>query len=107
MSELTHVTDANFEAEVLKSDLPVLVDFWATWCGPCRMMGPLLEKAQDAFAGKVKIVKYNVDESGEVAASLNIMSIPTLAVYQSGKLVETATGAMPASQLSQFIERFI
>ncbi len=107
MSELMHVTDANFEQEVLKADVPVVVDFWAPWCGPCRMMGPVLEKAADTYAGKLKIVKYNVDESGEVAASLGIMSIPTIAVYENGKLSEMNTGAMSVAQFASFADKYL
>ena len=106
MSEIKHVTDANFNEEVLQSKVPVFVDFWAPWCGPCRMMGPVIEKAAEAYDGKIKVVKYNVDESGDIAAQLGIRSIPTVAVYENGKLSDMTVGAMSYSQFTDFVDRF-
>jgi len=94
-----HVTDKNFEAEVLKSNLPVLVDFWAEWCGPCRMISPIVEEIAKDLKGKLKVVKVNVDESQELAAQFNIMSIPTLLIFKKGKPVEQMVGAMSKDNL--------
>ena len=96
---VAHVTDKNFEAEVLKSNLPVLVDFWAEWCGPCRMISPIVEEIAKDLKGKLKVAKVNVDESQELAAKFNIMSIPTLLVFKNGEVVDQIIGAMPKAQL--------
>lgn len=94
-----HVTDKNFEAEVLKSNLPVLVDFWAEWCGPCRMISPIVEEIAKDLQGKLKVAKVNVDESQELAAQFNIMSIPTLLIFKKGQPVEQMVGAMSKDNL--------
>jgi len=91
MAEIT-VTASNFKSEVLTSELPVLVDFWAPWCGPCRRVGPIVEEIANEFDGKVKVGKINVDEEGELAAEYGVMSIPTLMVFKNGAAVETAVG---------------
>lgn len=85
-------TDENFEAEVLKSDLPVLVDFWAVWCGPCQMMGPLIEEIAKETEGKIKVGKLNVDEAPKTANEYNIMSVPTLILFKGGEAVKTLVG---------------
>ncbi len=87
------VTQDNFENEVMKSDLPVLVDFWAPWCGPCRMVGPIVDEVAEAVAGKAKVCKVNVDEEPELASSFKVMSIPTLAVIKNGKVETIEVGA--------------
>jgi len=97
------VTDATFEQDVLKATEPVVVDFWAEWCGPCRMIAPALEEISKSLNGKVKIVKLNVDENPGTAAKFGIMSIPTLMVFKGGKQVATKTGAGPKSELSRWI----
>ncbi|MEU3955964.1 thioredoxin, partial [Streptomyces achromogenes] len=89
------VTDATFEEEVLKSDKPVLVDFWAEWCGPCRMIAPSLEAIADEYGDKIQIVKLNIDENPNTAAKYGVMSIPTLNVYQGGDVAKTIVGAKP------------
>lgn len=104
MSNLLHVTDASFEAEVLKSDLPVVVDFWAEWCGPCRMIAPVLESLAQEYAGKVKIVKVNVDENSVSAATYGVRGIPTLLLFKAGNVVDTKVGALPKGQLAAFID---
>ena len=95
MSDTSKVTDANFDVDVLKSSEPVVVDFWAEWCGPCRMIGPSLEEIASEMKGKVKIAKLNIDENPAVASKLGIRSIPTLMVFKDGKLAAQKTGAAP------------
>ena len=105
MSENTiQITDAQFAEEVLNSDVPVVVDFWAPWCGPCKMIAPILEDVAEEFAGKVKVVKLNVDENTETAPKFNVRGIPTLLVVKGGEVVGTKVGALSKSQLVDFIE---
>jgi thioredoxin 1 len=98
------VTDASFEADVLKSAEPVVVDFWAEWCGPCRMIGPSLEEISDEMAGKVKVLKLNVDENPGVSAKLGIRSIPTLMLFKDGKLAAQKVGAGSKGDLTKWIQ---
>ena len=93
-----HLTDQNFEQEVLKSSLPVLVDFWAQWCGPCRAIAPIVEELSTELSGKMKVAKVDIDESQELAAQFEISSIPTLLVFKNGKVVEEMLGAMSKPQ---------
>ena len=107
MSELLHVTDANYQAEVLDAKGVVVVDFWAPWCGPCRMLAPHLETVAKTHEGQLRIVKYNVDDSSDVAAQLGIRSIPTIVVYEDGELIGQHVGSMTLSQLDAYLKQFI
>jgi thioredoxin 1 len=105
MSEsIKHVSDASFEADVLNSDLPVLVDYWADWCGPCKMIAPLLDEAASQYQGRVIIAKVNVDENPETAAKFGIRGIPTLMLFKDGKAAATKVGALSKSQLNSFLD---
>jgi thioredoxin 1 len=97
------VSDADFEAQVLKSGSPVVVDFWAEWCGPCKMIAPALDEISSSLGDKVKIVKLNVDENPAVAAKYGIMSIPTLMIFKNGELASRQVGAAPKQKLEQWI----
>lgn len=101
---IKHVTDASFESDVLKSDVPVLVDYWAEWCGPCKMIAPLLDEAAKSYEGRVIIAKLNVDENPDTAAKFGIRGIPTLMLFKDGKAAATKVGAMSKSQLSAFLD---
>lgn len=107
MSEVLHINDADFETVVAQSDIPVLVDFWAPWCGPCKMIAPILDEIAPEFAGKVKIVKINVDDNQLVAGQFGIRSIPTLLLFKNGQLVATQVGALPKNQLAAFINQHL
>jgi len=96
---VVHVTDKNFESEVLKAEVPVLVDFWAEWCGPCKMIGPIIDEISDELNGKLKVAKVNVDEAQDLAGKFNIMSIPTLLIFKGGEPVEQIVGAMSKDQM--------
>lgn len=107
MSEVLHINDADFETEVLKSDVPVLLDFWAPWCGPCKMIAPVLDELAPEFAGRVKIAKMNVDDNQATPAQFGVRSIPTLLLIKNGEVVATQVGALPKSQLANFINQHI
>lgn len=97
------VTDATFDAEVRNSDIPVLVDFWAEWCGPCKQIGPALEELSEEYAGKVKIAKVNVDENPQAPAMLGVRGIPALFMFKGGQIVSNKTGAAPKAALAGWI----
>ena len=101
---LTHTTDANFDQDVLQADIPVLLDFWAEWCGPCKMIGPLLVELSEEYAKKVKIVKLNVDENNNTAIQYAVRSIPTLILFKDGQVQAQHIGAAAKGQLKQFID---
>jgi thioredoxin 1 len=106
MSEnVTEITDANFEAEVLQASTPVVVDFWAPWCGPCRMVAPVIEELANEMGDKVKFTKLNVDENQAVASRFGIMSIPTLIVFKGGEAVNKHVGAVPKPTLKGILEQ--
>lgn len=106
-SNIVHVTEANFQAEVLQSNVPVLVDFWAEWCGPCKMIAPVLDEMAVEFSGKAKIAKCNVDEAGELATQFRITSIPALLVFKGGKVVAQAVGGRPKKEIQKLISENI
>jgi thioredoxin 1 len=106
MSEVT-LTDQNFSTEVLQSQEPVLVDFWAPWCGPCRIVGPIVEEIAQEFTGKVKVGKLNVDENSATAQKYGVMSIPTLAIFKNGEVVDQLIGAHPKEAIAEHLEKVL
>lgn len=107
MSEVLHINDVDFESVVVNSDIPVLLDFWAPWCGPCKMIAPVLDELAPEFAGKVKIVKMNVDDNQATPAQFGVRSIPTLLLIKNGQVVATQVGALPKTQLANFSNQHI
>ena len=103
-SSIQHVTDASFEPDVLKSDVPVLLDYWAEWCGPCKSIAPILEEVAKDYEGRVKIAKINVDENQAVPAKFGIRGIPTLMLFKNGNVEATKVGALSKSQLTAFLD---
>lgn len=104
MAKPVAVTEQTFEGEVLKSDLPVLVDFWAEWCGPCRMVAPIVEELAGEYAGRVKVAKVDVDDNQRLAMRYNIMSIPTLGVFRGGEMIERIVGYMPKVEMKRRLD---
>lgn len=104
---VVEISDNQFEAEVIKSAIPVLVDFWAPWCGPCKSIAPILEEVSNDFVGKVKIVKVNVDENPRAPTSFNVRGIPNLVFFKGGKVVEQIVGAVPKDQIVAAINRML
>lgn len=107
MSAAAQVTDSSFEQDVLKSDIPVLVDFWAPWCGPCRMVAPVVDEIAQQYDGKLKVVKVNTDENPAVASQYGIRSIPTLMIFKGGQRVDMVVGAVPKTTLSTTLEKYL
>lgn len=101
------ISDANFDGEVIKSEQPVLVDFWAPWCGPCMAIGPVLDDLASEFSGQVKIAKMNVDENANVPAQFGVRSIPYMVMFKGGEVVDTVVGAVPKNKLKEMIEKSI
>ncbi|MGI8513212.1 MAG: thioredoxin [Solirubrobacteraceae bacterium] len=104
MAGVTEVTDSNFQAEVIESDVPVLVDFWAPWCGPCRVVGPVVQQIADERGDALKVVKLNTDENPQTAASFEILSIPTLILFKGGQVAKKVIGAYPKAKLEAELE---
>lgn len=104
MSEIVHITDTTFDSEVLKADGPVLVDFWADWCGPCKMIAPILDDVSKDYAGKMKVAKLNIDENPATPPKYGIRGIPTLMLFKNGNVEATKVGAVSKSQLTAFID---
>ena len=102
---IKHTTDATFEADVLKSSQPVLVDYWAEWCGPCKMIAPILDEVATSYSGKLQVAKMNVDENRDIPAKFGIRGIPTLMIFKNGELAATKVGAMSKAQLTAFIDQ--
>ncbi len=101
---IIHLSDATFETEVLQSSVPVLVDYWAEWCGPCKMIGPILDEISKDYEGKLKIAKLNIDENAQTPAKFGIRGIPTLMIFKNGNVEATKVGALSKSQLTTFID---
>lgn len=107
MSAAAQVSDATFKQEVLESEVPVLVDFWAPWCGPCRMVAPIVDEIASQYDGKVKVVKVNTDDNPSVASQYGIRSIPTLMVFKGGQRVDMVVGAVPKTTLANTLEKYL
>ena len=104
MADISHITDASFESDVLNSDLPVLVDYWAEWCGPCKVIAPVLEENAAEYDGKMKVCKLDIDANGETPPKYGIRGIPTLMLFKNGNVEATKVGALSKSQLSAFLD---
>jgi thioredoxin 1 len=107
MSEMLEVTDANFNAEIVNSDLPALVDFWAEWCGPCRMVSPLVEELANDYKGKIKVAKMDVDQNRETPTRFGIRNIPTLIFFKGGEVTQTIIGVQPKSHIEEEIKKLL
>ena len=103
-NQIVHVTDSSFENEVLNSNVPVLVDYWAEWCGPCKMIAPILDEVSQGYAGRLKVAKLNIDENRDTTMKFNIRGIPTLMIFKDGNVAATKVGALSKSQLAAFID---
>jgi thioredoxin 1 len=101
---IKHTSDASFESDVLQSDTPVLVDYWAEWCGPCKMIAPILDEVSKDYGGRLRVVKMNVDENTATPAKYGIRGIPTLMLFKGGELAATKVGALPKAQLTAFLD---
>ncbi len=107
MADLLHVTDSNFEDEIIKASLPCMVDFWAEWCGPCKMIGPIVEELAKEYDGKIKIAKMDVDQNRQTPAKFGIRNIPTLILFKDGKVVQTIVGAQSKGKLADELNKLL
>lgn len=107
MSKVVEVNDANFEEEVKKSDVPVMIDFWAAWCGPCRMIAPFVEEASDVYDGKLKVAKVDVDNNQKIASEYAVMSIPAVMFFKGGEVIDQVIGAVPKKTLFDKIDKVL
>lgn len=107
MANTVEITDANFEAEVKQSNIPVLLDFWAPWCNPCKMIVPMIERLSIEFAGKIKIGKMDIDANPNIPSTFGVRSIPTLLFFKNGQMVEQVVGVIPEAQIKKVIEKVI
>lgn len=105
--QVIHVNDADFDTQVLQSEQPVLVDFWAEWCGPCKMIGPMVDELAESYAGKIKVVKINIDNNPNTPRQYAVRGIPTLMLFKDGKVAATQVGAVGKAQLTQLIDRSV
>lgn len=106
-TQITNITDDNFESEVINANVPVLVDFWAEWCGPCKMIAPILDEAAQNYQDRVKIVKLNIDENPQTPQKFGVRGIPTLMLFKNGELESTKVGAISKSQLAAFLDSYL
>jgi len=107
MADLLHVSDADFEKEIVQAGIPAMVDFWAEWCGPCKMVGPTVEALAKQYAGKIKIAKMDVDQNRETPAKFGIRSIPTLIMFKDGKVAQTLIGALPKADIEEALKKLL
>ena len=107
MAKSIEVTDSTFEEEVIKSDIPVLVDFWAVWCGPCKMIHPIIDELADEYDGKLKVARLDVDKNNQTASQYRIMSIPSLLFFKNGEKVDQVIGAVPKQQLAEKVDSLV
>lgn len=107
MSKPVEISDATFDEVVIKSDVPVLVDFWAQWCGPCKMVAPILEEIASEYDGKLKVAKMDVDSNTKIASQFRIMSIPSLLIFKNGELVDQVVGALPKAHLMNYVTKVV
>jgi thioredoxin 1 len=107
MADLLEVTDENFDAEIVNSDIPAVVDFWAEWCGPCRMVGPVVKELADDYKGKIKVAKMDVDRNRQTPARFGIRNIPTLILFKGGEVAQTIVGAQPKSAIEEELKKLL